>query len=64
MYNELVSIMAIPVKGLLAGRKLVVTMLEEAPAPTPETGVALTADDGFRMGDIMLVTTFDGTFDL
>jgi len=42
----------------------VVTMLEEAPAPTPEMGVALTADDGFRMGDIMLVTTFDGTFDL
>jgi len=42
----------------------VVTMLAEAPAPTPEMGVALTADDGFRMGDIMLVTTFDGTFDL
>jgi len=39
-------------------------MLEEAPAPTPEMGVALTADAGFRMGDIMLVTTFDGTFDL
>ena len=56
--------MGIPVKGLLAGRKLVVTMLAEAPAPTPEMGVALTADDGFRMGDIMLVTTLDGTFDL